>query len=49
VRELRAIAAAAGRPARQRTTTYAAAPEERVAVGERFDGHLPQLLPLVSD
>ncbi|HEV2344582.1 MAG TPA: bifunctional FO biosynthesis protein CofGH [Actinocrinis sp.] len=49
VRELRAIADAAGRPARQRTTTYATAPAERVVVGERFDGHLPELLPLVLE
>jgi FO synthase len=49
VRGLRAIAEAAGRPARQRTTTYGQAPDERVALGQRFDGHLPELLPVLED
>jgi len=49
VRELKRIAAAAGRPSRQRTTTYGPVAEERVAVGERFDGRLPQLLPVLED
>ena len=49
VRGLRAIAEAAGRPARQRTTTYGQAPDERVTVGQRFDGHLPELLPVLED
>jgi FO synthase len=45
---LEAIAAAAGRPARQRTTTYGDAPAERIAVGRQFDGHLPELLPVLE-
>jgi len=49
VRDIQAIASAAGRPTRQRTTTYGAAAEERVAVGERFDGHLPELLPVLEN
>jgi FO synthase len=49
IRDLRAIAAAADRPARQRNTTYGPAAEERVTVGERFDGRLPQLLPVLED
>ena len=48
VRELRAIAVAAGRPHRQRNTTYGPVSAERVAVAEQFDGNLPQLLPLVE-
>jgi FO synthase len=35
VADLEAIAAAAGRPARQRTTTYGEVPAERVAAGRR--------------
>jgi FO synthase len=45
---LEAIAAAAGRPSRQRTTTYGAAPADRIAVGREFDGHLPELLPVLE-
>jgi FO synthase len=45
---LEAIAAAAGRPARQRTTTYGEVPAERIAVGREFDGHLPELLPVLE-
>jgi FO synthase len=48
VRELRAIADAAGRPTRQRTTTYGQACAERIAVGEQFDGQLPELLPVLD-
>jgi FO synthase len=48
VRDLQAIATAAGRPHRQRTTTYGPVSAERVAVGEQFDGNLPQLLPIVE-
>ena len=47
VRDLRAIAEAAGRPTRQRTTLYGDAPAERVAVGEEHDGRLPDLLPVL--
>jgi FO synthase len=45
---LEAVAAAAGRPARQRTTTYGEVPAERIAVGREFDGHLPELLPVLE-
>ena len=45
---LEAIAAAAGRPARQRTTTYGEVAAERIAVGREFDGHLPELLPVLE-
>jgi FO synthase len=48
LRDLRAIADAASRPHRQRTTTYGRVSDERAAVGEEFDGNLPQLLPLVE-
>ncbi|MFE7564536.1 bifunctional FO biosynthesis protein CofGH [Kitasatospora sp. NPDC057500] len=48
VRELRAIAEAAGRPHRQRTTTYGEVPAERLAAGLASDGRLPELLPLVE-
>ncbi len=48
VRDLVAIAEAAGRPARQRTTTYGAVPEERRRVVTRSDGHLPELLPVLE-
>ncbi|MEU1289268.1 bifunctional FO biosynthesis protein CofGH [Kitasatospora sp. NPDC005856] len=48
VRDLRAIAEAAGRPHRQRTTTYGEVPAERLAVALASDGHLPELLPVVD-
>ncbi len=48
IRGLEAIAAAAGRPARQRTTTYGEVSADRVAVGREFDGHLPELLPVLE-
>ncbi|PYC81377.1 7,8-didemethyl-8-hydroxy-5-deazariboflavin synthase [Streptomyces tateyamensis] len=48
VRDLEAIAAAAGRPARQRTTTYGEVPPERRAAALASDGHLPQLLPVLD-
>ncbi|MBW1603955.1 bifunctional FO biosynthesis protein CofGH [Streptomyces sp. JJ66] len=48
VRDLRAIAASVGRPARPRTTTYGEVPADRVATAESSDGHLPQLLPLLN-
>jgi FO synthase len=48
IRGLEAIAAAAGRPARQRTTTYGEVGPERSAVGREFDGHLPELLPVLE-
>jgi FO synthase len=48
IRELEAIAAAAGRPSRQRTTTYGEVPAERRAAALASDGHLPQLLPVLE-
>jgi FO synthase len=48
VRELLDIAGAAGRPARQRTTTYGEVPQERRRVAEQADGHLPELLPVLE-
>ncbi|HEX4788463.1 MAG TPA: bifunctional FO biosynthesis protein CofGH [Actinospica sp.] len=45
---LEAIATAAGRPARPRTTVYGQVPAERIAVGREFDGHLPELLPVLE-
>ncbi|MET9802600.1 bifunctional FO biosynthesis protein CofGH [Streptomyces sp. NPDC006368] len=47
VKDLIAIADAAGRPARPRTTLYGEVPEERRRAAEASDGHLPQLLPVV--
>ncbi len=49
IRDLVAIAEAAGRPARQRTTLYGDVPAERVAAGLASDGHLPELLPVLGD
>ncbi|WP_344629186.1 bifunctional FO biosynthesis protein CofGH [Streptomyces glaucosporus] len=49
VRDLVAIAEAAGRPARPRTTTYGEVPEERVRAALASDGHLPELLPVLDD
>ncbi|MFJ2649012.1 bifunctional FO biosynthesis protein CofGH [Streptomyces sp. NPDC087420] len=49
VKDLIAIADAAGRPSRPRTTLYGEVPEERVAAAKASDGHLPQLLPLVPN
>jgi FO synthase len=48
IRGLEAIATAAGRPARQRTTTYGEVAQERITVGREFDGHLPELLPVLE-
>ncbi|MGE7438443.1 bifunctional FO biosynthesis protein CofGH [Kitasatospora sp. NPDC001175] len=48
VRDLEAIAEAAGRPARQRTTTYGEVPAERRAAALASDGHLPKLLPVLE-
>jgi FO synthase len=46
---LEALAAAAGRPARQRTTTYGEVPAERLTTARAHDGvWRPTLLPLVS-
>ncbi|MFJ8695613.1 bifunctional FO biosynthesis protein CofGH [Streptomyces roseolilacinus] len=49
VRDLVAIAEAAGRPARPRTTLYGEVPEERRAAAAASDGHLPELLPVLSE
>ncbi|WP_436501986.1 bifunctional FO biosynthesis protein CofGH [Actinokineospora sp. HUAS TT18] len=44
---LEALAAAAGRPSRQRTTTYGTVPAERLETGRAHDGvWTPKLLPL---
>ncbi|MDI5971450.1 bifunctional FO biosynthesis protein CofGH [Streptomyces sp. SL13] len=48
IADLEAIATAAGRPARQRTTTYGEVPAERLATGREFDGRLPDLLPVLE-
>ncbi|MER7754788.1 bifunctional FO biosynthesis protein CofGH [Kitasatospora sp. NPDC097643] len=48
VRDLQAIAGAAGRPHRQRTTTYGEVPAERRAAALASDGHLPELLPVLD-
>jgi len=48
VRDLTAIAEAAGRPARPRTTTYGPVPQERVRAALASDGHLPRLLPVLG-
>ncbi|MGW2117697.1 bifunctional FO biosynthesis protein CofGH [Streptomyces zhihengii] len=49
VRDLRAIAESAGRPARPRTTLYGEVPEERQRAATASDGHLPELLPVLPD
>ncbi|WP_078849388.1 bifunctional FO biosynthesis protein CofGH [Streptomyces sp. NRRL F-5126] len=49
VKDLTAIAEAAGRPVRPRTTLYGEVPEERLRAASASDGHLPELLPLVAD
>ena len=48
IRGLEAIATAAGRPARQRSTTYTDVPAARIAIGREHDGHLPELLPVLE-
>ncbi|MEU6593777.1 bifunctional FO biosynthesis protein CofGH [Streptomyces sp. NPDC046881] len=48
VRDLIAVAEAAGRPAKPRTTLYGAVPEERQRAAEASDGHLPELLPVLD-
>ncbi|MEU1310240.1 bifunctional FO biosynthesis protein CofGH [Streptomyces cinnamoneus] len=48
VQDLVAIAEAAGRPARARTTTYGEVPKERQEAALASDGHLPELLPVVE-
>ncbi|MER6633082.1 bifunctional FO biosynthesis protein CofGH [Streptomyces sp. NPDC000987] len=48
IRDLEAIAEAAGRPARQRDTVYGPVPPERAAAALASDGHLPELLPIAG-
>ncbi|MFF9816545.1 bifunctional FO biosynthesis protein CofGH [Streptomyces sp. NPDC014006] len=48
VKDLIAVAEAAGRPARPRTTLYGEVPEERRRAAEASDGHLPELLPVLD-
>jgi FO synthase len=48
VKDLVAVAEAAGRPAKPRTTLYGPVPEERQRAAERSDGHLPELLPVLE-
>jgi FO synthase len=48
VAQMRAIAALAGRPAAQRTTTYDAVTAERAAAAEGFDDNIRAVLPLAA-
>ncbi|WP_405728273.1 bifunctional FO biosynthesis protein CofGH [Streptomyces sp. NBC_01537] len=48
IQGLVAIADLAGRPTRQRTTTYGEVAEERQKAGLASDGHLPELLPVLD-
>ncbi|WP_037859377.1 bifunctional FO biosynthesis protein CofGH [Streptomyces sp. NRRL S-340] len=48
VKDLIAVAEAAGRPARPRTTVYGEVPEERQRAAAASDGHLPRLLPVLD-
>ncbi|MFE7973578.1 bifunctional FO biosynthesis protein CofGH [Streptomyces shenzhenensis] len=48
VRDLVAVAEAAGRPARPRTTLYGEVPQERQRAAAASDGHLPELLPVLD-
>ncbi|MFF0789377.1 bifunctional FO biosynthesis protein CofGH [Streptomyces spiralis] len=48
VKDLVAVAAAAGRPAKPRTTVYGEVPGERQRVAAASDGHLPELLPVLD-
>ncbi|MGI5195845.1 bifunctional FO biosynthesis protein CofGH [Streptomyces sp. CA-288835] len=48
VKDLIAVAEAAGRPARPRTTLYGEVPEERQRAASASDGHLPELLPVLD-
>ncbi|MET8680641.1 bifunctional FO biosynthesis protein CofGH [Streptomyces sp. NPDC004647] len=49
IQDLTAIADAAGRPSRPRTTTYGEVAVERREAAIASDGHLPELLPVLSD
>ncbi|MFD5336839.1 bifunctional FO biosynthesis protein CofGH [Streptomyces hawaiiensis] len=48
VKDLIAVADAAGRPARARNTLYGQVPQERQRAAAASDGHLPQLLPVLD-
>ncbi|MET8771886.1 bifunctional FO biosynthesis protein CofGH [Streptomyces sp. NPDC004658] len=48
VRDLVAVAEAAGRPVKPRTTLYGEVPQERQRAAEASDGHLPDLLPVLD-
>ncbi|CAL9490278.1 FO synthase [Streptomyces sp. enrichment culture] len=48
VKDLIAVAEAAGRPAKPRTTLYGEVPEERQRAAAASDGHLPELLPVLE-
>ncbi|RZU15121.1 bifunctional FO biosynthesis protein CofGH [Streptomyces sp. BK239] len=48
VKDLIAVADAAGRPSRPRTTLYGEVPEERQRAATASDGHLPDLLPVLD-
>ena len=48
IRDLEAIAEAAGRPAKPRTSVYGEVPEERRTTALASDGHLPELLPVLG-
>ncbi len=48
VRDLVAVAEAAGRPAKPRTTLYGEVPDERQHAAAASDGHLPDLLPVLD-
>ncbi|MFI5794059.1 bifunctional FO biosynthesis protein CofGH [Streptomyces sp. NPDC051677] len=48
VKDLIAVADAAGRPARPRTTLYGEVPQERQRAAAASDGHLPELLPVLD-
>ncbi|WP_372446375.1 bifunctional FO biosynthesis protein CofGH [Streptomyces chrestomyceticus] len=48
IQDLIAIADAAGRPSRARTTLYGPVAAEREAAALASDGHLPELLPVVE-
>jgi FO synthase len=48
VKDLIAVADAAGRPAKPRTTLYGPVPEERQRAATASDGHLPELLPVLD-
>ncbi|MBZ6476821.1 bifunctional FO biosynthesis protein CofGH [Streptomyces griseocarneus] len=49
IHDLVAIAEAAGRPARPRTTLYGTVSQERQDAALASDGHLPELLPVLGE